>query len=547
MKREIFKDTIRGERGIVLVAALLMMVVLAFLGAAIIFTSTMDIKISKNTTKSNQALMVSEAGLSDAINHLRNNPSWGPNSLDTISGGTWADQSQGAISLPGSTGSYTVTVYDAIGSNGRNNNNTVCSGMTVPPLCRPASEQYATLGSQDVLIESSGTVDGVARKIGLILRTSITAFDYATYSDGELEGTGSGANPGTFIGKLYADNNLNLQGNYNVSQAEASAQGNITPNCNSGKFESCNDGASAIEAPVLDFPYYQDQDNFSDQQVYVMTPGLANVPGTCTSPCSWNVNFAMTTLGTSYTATSRIKATKTGSTWNHTVFWCANAGWDGLGESGTGGGCTSGIQNWTFASSKAEKDKPFIGANQWNAYVAPSQEPYIAANKGAIVNVFDSLKHLEFIGPNTGSTTVTSTILVGTASNNTTPVGKIDIEGGAGTLNFQPSNGLSIVAETVEFNAKYSSINVNVGTATNGAVIVATEAFEVEASTGNTATFNMSGSIMVGGDNDADANEFGIGGNGVAANFTYVPVQNLPQGWQNYGTLTITRREWREL
>ncbi|MCR4286827.1 MAG: hypothetical protein NUW09_02305, partial [Deltaproteobacteria bacterium] len=213
----------------------------------------------------------------------------------------------------------------------------------------------------------------------------------------------------------------------------------------------------------------------------------------------------------------------------------------------TGGGCTAGIQSWTFASSKAEKDKPFIGANQWNEYVAPTQAPYTTANKGAIVNVFDSTKHLEFIGPNSGSTTVTSTILVGTASNNTTPVGKIDIEGGAGTLNFQPSNGLAIVAEKVEFKAKYSSINVNVGTATNGAVIVATEEFEVEASTPNTATFNMSGSIVVGGDNDADSNEFGIGGNGVAANFTYVPVQNLPQGWQNYGSLTITRREWREL
>lgn len=547
MKRAIFKDTIKGEQGIVLVAALLMMVVLAFLGAAIIFTSTMDIKISKNTTKSNQALMVSEAGLSDAINHLRNNPSWGPSSLDTVSGGTWTTQSNGSIQLPGSTGSYAVTVYDAIGSNGRNNNNTICSGMSVPPSCRPASEIYATLGTQDVLIESTATVDGVARKIGLILRTSITAFDYATYSDGEIDGTGSGSNPGTFIGKLYADTDLHLQGNYNVSQAEAEAQGNITPDCNSGMFESCNDNASAVEAPVLDFAYYQNQSKFSDQQVFVMTPGLANVPGSCTTNCSWNVNFAMTTLGTSYTVTSRIDATKSGSNWNNDVYWCSNSGWNGTGTTGATATCPAGIQTYRFVSDKAEKDKPFINAPQFNAYIAPTQAPYTTANKGSIVNVFDATKHLEFLGPSTGSTTITSTILVGTASNNTTPVGKIDFEGGAGTINLQPSNGLAVVAEKVEFKAKYSSITVNVGTATNGAVIVATEQFEVEASTGKTATLNMSGSVVVGGDNDADANEFEIGGNGVAANFTYVPVQNLPQGWQNYGTLTITRREWREL
>ncbi|MBI5344486.1 MAG: hypothetical protein HZB83_03990, partial [Deltaproteobacteria bacterium] len=493
-----------------------------------IYTSSTDIKIARNTTRSTQALNVSEAGISAAINHLRNNPSWGPNNLDTVSGGTWATQSAGTVALPNNVnGSYAVTVYDSIGSNGRTNNNT-----------RPASEMYTTLGSSDVLLEATGTVAGVTRKVGLIVRTSISAFDYATYSDSQIDGTGSGSNPGTFIGKLYAGSNMQLQGNYGLTGAEAESPGTITPDCNSGKFQSCNDSATAVEAPVLDFAYYQNQSNFPTQQVYKMTPGVgsATVSGSTTT---WPVTFNMTTLGNSYTISATMKAVKVGSTYNHTAYWCANKANASTGATVT---CSDGGTpiTYTFSSDKAETGKPYVNAAQFNDYTA-----FSGSYTSSVVNVFDATNHLEFLGPNSGTVTVTASILVGTAANNTEPIGKIDFEGGAGTLNLQPANGIAVVAEKVEFKAKYSSINVNVGTASAGAVIVATQEFGVEAKSSNTATLNMNGSVVVGnGENDGN---FDIGGNGVSANFTYTKVNNLPQGWQNYGSLTITRREWREL
>lgn len=523
-----FSGAVCNERGIALVAALLVMIVLAFLGAAIIFTSSTDVKISGYSTKSTQAFMVAEAGLANSINYIRANPAWGPdlnqNGSTADDAAAWATESQGSINLGGTNGAYAMTVYDETGTKGRSNNST-------------RADKYTALGSGDVLLEATGTVGGVVRRVGLVVRTSITAFDYATYSDSLIDGTGAGANPGTFIGKFYAESNISLQGNYNVSQAQAESPGNITPNCSSGKFQACNDSASSVDPPVLDFSYYQNQANFPTQQVITMTPTVGSVTS-CGANCSqWPVNFAITTLGTNYTVTAAMQAVKNGTNYDHTVSWCSDPAWTGTGNCPGG----SAPDTYTFTSSKAETSKPFVNAFQFNAYTASS-----GGYTSSIVNVFDAQNHLEFLGPAAGQTaTVTASILVGTAANNTTPSGKIDIEAGAGTLNFQPANGLAIVAEKVEFKAKYSSINVNVGTASSGAVIIATKEFEVGAKTGYTANFAMNGSLVVG--DGSNLGEFDIGGNGVSASFTYAAVNNLPQGWTNFGTLTISRREWREL
>jgi len=520
---------LNNEDGIALVVALLVMVVLTFLGAAIIFTSSTDIRISRNTTRSTQALMVAEGGLGDAINYLRADPGWGPD-LDkdgniADDANAWASQSTGTIALGSSTGSYSVVVYDETGTNGRSNNST-------------RSDKYTTLGTDDVLVEATGTVGGVTRKIGLVIRSSITAFDYATYSDGTIDGNGIGGSPGKFSGKIYAKDSINLQGNFDLTAAQASSTSMITPDCSSGQFQSCNASADPVTAPQLDFSYYQDQSNFTNQQVMTMTPTIGSVTGNCNSSCSWPVLFEMTTMGTTYTITSTITAVKTGGTVDHTVSWCSDPAWSGSGNCPDG----SSPNTYTFASKKAENSKPFVNALQFNAYTNPTGGGYTSS----VVNVFDAQNHLEFLGPPAGQTaTVTASILVGTAANNSSPSGKIDIEGGAGTLNFQPANGLAIVAEKVDFKAKYSNISVNVGTATNGAVIVATKKMEVEASTGNTADFNMNGSAVVGG--GSKPGEIDVGETGTTANFTYTQVNNLPKGWQDYGSMTVSRREWREL
>lgn len=531
------------ESGVVLAIALMIMGIMAVTGAAIISTSTTDVKVAGNVTRSMQALNTAEAGMSDAINAIRNNPDWAPdlNQNGNLSDDAtqWAAQTQGTIPMGSTNGTYSIEVFDTTGTYGRSANST-------------RSDKYTTLGGNDVLVEVTGTVKGVKRKVGLVVRNTITAFDYATYSNGEIEGEGVGANPGKFTGKVYGKNNIDLQGNFDLGAALGQSGGTITPDCNSGKFLSCDSNAAAVSPPILDFAYYQDQANFADQQVFMMTPTVGSTTG-CGANCTqWPLNYAITTLGTSYTVQATVQAVCTGActghghsgTYTHTVYWCTDPNWNGVI------GSCSGTQNtYTFTSDEAQDEKPFMEANQFNSYTNPTGTGY----GSSVVNVIDAQKHLEFLGPTdpAASVDITASILVGTAANNSQPAGKIDFEGGAGTMNFKPANGLAVVAEKVEVKAKYSSINVNVGTATNGAVILATKEMEVEAENeagvGTTATFNMNGSLLVGNDT-VEPGELDVGGDGnTSANFTYTPVLNLPQGWQDYGTMSIERREWREL
>jgi len=527
---------IGDESGVVLAITLMIMGIMAVTGAAIISTSTTDVKVAGNVTRSMQAFNTAEAGMSNAINFIRNDPGWGPdlNKDGNLSDDAqqWATQSQGAVGMGAVNGSYTVAVYDSTGTNGRGNNAT-------------RSDQYTTLGPNDVLVEVTGNVSGVARKVGLVVRNAITAFDYATFSNGEIEGKGIGSNPGKFTGKIYASNEIGLQGNFDLTATQAQAGSKITPNCNSGKFLSCDSSAAPVTPPVIDFAYYQDQSNFATQQVFMMTPSVGSTSG-CGNKCTqWPINYAITTMGTSDTVQATVQAVEVGhKNYNHTVYWCTDPNWNGVI------GACSGTQNtYTFSADEKEDEKPFMDAYQFNSYTAATGAGYTSS----VVNVIDSQKHLEFLGPTdpAASVDITASILVGTAANNSQPAGKIDFEGGAGTMNFKPANGLAIVAEKVEVKAKYGDININVGTATSGAVIIATHEMEVEAENehgaNTSATFNMNGTLLVGND-IVKPGELDVGGEGnTSANFTYTPVKNLPQGWQDYGTMTIERREWREL
>ncbi len=532
-----------NERGVVLAITLMIMGIMAVTGAAIITTSTTDVKVAGNVTRSMQALDTAEAGMSNAINHLRTSPAWGP---DADNDGTitqaeaqqWAAQTQGTMDMGTVSGSYSVAVYDATGTYGRGNNSA-------------RTDKYTTLGANDVLVEATGTVNGVKRKVGLIVRNDITTFDYATYSNGTIEGEGVGSNPGKFTGKIYGANSINLQGNFDLGAAQAQSTGMITPDCNSGKFQSCNSNSSSVAPPVLDFAYYQNQANFTDQQVFMMTPTVGST-SSCGANCTqWPINYAITTMGTSYTVQATVQATCTTcngnehdqhGTYNHTVYWCSDPNWNGVV-----GSCTGTAGSYSFTADELKNEHALMNANQFNSYTNPTGAGYTSS----VVNIIDAQDELSFFGPADPAATVdvTASILVGTAANNSQPAGELEVVGGAGTLNFKPANSLALVAKEVKVEAKYSSVNMNVGTATNGAVVIATHEMEVEASDHGTgsATFNMNGSLLVG--NDAtEPGELDVGGDGnTSANFTYTPVNNLPQGWQNYGTMTIERREWREL
>lgn len=538
--RSCFTRPLRSEGGFALVAALLVMGALAVIGAVIVVTSTTDMKIARNVTRSSQAFTVAEGGLSAAINNIRNNLTWGPDmDEDGAVDATWAAQSTGTFNMGSTTGSYTVAIYDSVGSFGRLNNE--------DPIDRPASQKYATLTASDMLLEVTGTVNGISRTVSLILRPAQSAFNYASYSDGTMNGQGAGADPGTVIGKIYGKDVIGFQGNYDVSEADAQSMTQITPNCSSGAFKTCDDSAEEITPPVLDFAYYQDQSNFSNQEVFIMTPTVGASAG-CGANCTqWSFNYDITKPGdgSNYTLSATVQALQVGADYNHTVSWCTDPAWVGAGNCPEDG---NPPKTFTFTSSKAETAKPFMDAFQLNAYTAPNGG---LGYSSSIVNVFDATNHLEFLGPSNpaDSVTVTASILVGTASSNNTPSGKIDIEGGAGTLKFEPANGLGIVAEKVKFVAKYSPLNVQVGTATDGVAIIATSEFKVKGKNANTVDFSMNGSVVVG--DGSGTGKFDLKG-AADANFTYTPIKNLPQGWLNDGTIDVSKqsgawREWREL
>src|SRR3990172_12111995 len=64
---------IQNQRGSALVIALLMLIMLSFIGIASITTSVRDMDIAKNTTDRTDAFYVAEAGLEMAFGILKNN------------------------------------------------------------------------------------------------------------------------------------------------------------------------------------------------------------------------------------------------------------------------------------------------------------------------------------------------------------------------------------------------------------------------------------------------------------------------------------------
>ncbi len=606
---------LKNQSGIVLLAALVLMLLLAALGVGIIIFTSTDVKIARNTTLSTQSFMGAEGGIADAINTLRDDPNWGPDldgDGDTADdAAAWQTASTGTFPLGDLTGSYTITLYDSTGSNGRENNSL-------------RTDKYVALGTNDILVEVTASVGGIERSIGLVVRSKVEAFDYVLFSEGTISGNGVGSSPGKIVNKLYGNTEINVQGNYGLDLAEAQSTTKISPNCNSGKYLTCDDSHDPIDAPELDFSYYQTQGNFSDQQVFTMTPTVGG-SNACGAGCdeTWTTFFGMQTLGTSYTISAFSSATS-GLT---TVSWCADPTWvPDANADQVADLCPDASTPNTYAYQNTYEGKPFINAAQFNAYTAPTA-PYTSS----IVNVFDATKHLEFMGPPTGqSVTLTQTILVGTAADNSSPSGKIDFYGDGGTLNLMPANDLAVVSETIKFKSKYGDFHINVGTTGDGAIMVASKDFKVEGKDGecaeafneyggdmtefamnrdsifrytlgnlpvaslffpdeamakkddedddedddddkdkdddddkgggggpgckNSLTLDYYGSIVVGGDSvdgDDDSDHSAEidfkGQNNTLLNFTYVEPSTMPSGWSDFGSMLFEKREWREL
>ncbi len=446
---------LRNEDGIVLILALVLMMALSALGLTIVYTSTANIHISGNSVSSTQAFMAAEAGLAEAMDKIRGSSNWGPD-LDgdgsaSDDASEWDVESTGTIDLGDTEATYTTTLYDSTGSYGREDNSSRLN-------------RYVTLSGDDILIEVTASANGLDRSVSLVVRPKMEAFEYAIFSEGGIDGTGSGDNPGTLIGKFYGKKEIKLQGNYVTGDADMESTKKVSPNCNSGKFNTCDDDHDEVDAPLLDFAYYQDQDNFDSQQVIIMKPSVGKKTS-CGHGCkTWKLYYEMEPLGETYTAYAESEDDET------TVYWCSNTSWpaeEGVSCDGIGG-------SYTYGSDDV---KTVIGAEQFNAYTAPD------GYSSTIVNIIDADEEIEFIGPEAGETaTIYATILVGTSSGTDSPDGKINFYGNGGRINFMPANGLAVVADEVDFKAKYGDFDVKVGNigAGGGAIILAGEEAKFE-------------------------------------------------------------------
>ena len=520
---------LRNEDGIVLIAAMIFMMAFAALGLTIVYTSTANIHISSNTISSSQAFMGAEAGLAEAINNIRKDSKWGPDLNNDGStsddASAWAVASSGTIDLGNTETTYTTTIFDSTGSYGRENNSI-------------RMNRYVALAPDDILLEVSASANGMTRNVSLVVRPSLDAFDYAIFTEGQIAATGTGGAPGTFTGKVYGNEGVNVAGNYDLSNADAES----TTSISGGNWNSTDDAHEQVDAPLLDFAHYQEQNNFGTQQVFIMTPYIGSLLGD-----SRKLYYDMETLGTTYTITAYTKIVDDITT----VYWCTDITWDAdIDTNCPDGGAP---QTYSYTDDSPSEEKPYINVHQFNAYTAPTDSAYTSS----VVNIFDTLEHLEFYGPDAGETVpVTATILVGNSAINDSPSGRIDFYGNGGTIDFVPENGLAIVSGVVKFRAleEDGNLGVNIGSENSGAIVIASSEVKITSEGTSDLDFTLNGSLVVGGDdlegdNDNDNNAVvEIEGltNGTSINFNYVKTDSVPSGWLTDGSKSFERREWSE-
>ncbi|MFQ5965157.1 MAG: PilX N-terminal domain-containing pilus assembly protein [Candidatus Scalinduaceae bacterium] len=206
-----------NEKGIVLVATLLLVAILAIMGTVAAITTNTDIQISGNYKTGVQAFYIAEAGLQRAIGNLNAVTNW----IGTLTNPTTINVFSGDNSI--GNGTYDVKVFE-------NDPN-------------PGSVRIISTGYINGTIESSSstTVEGIANP------DYYDIFDYTTFncgnltlkesennliSDGDvfvngnvdLEPTG---NQQIQNGNVYATGNININGISSIMGGNAFANGNI--------------------------------------------------------------------------------------------------------------------------------------------------------------------------------------------------------------------------------------------------------------------------------------------------------------------------------
>jgi len=336
----------------------------------------------------------------------------------------------------------------------------------------------------NILITSTGTYKKTSRTIIVSVRGVPEIFNYGIISNNNLEFESKIKGQGYALinGNVHANGNVNLEGShiflntptyqgdsgwqnnpYYDPQWALTAMGDVVPNnpAFTGNYNATD--TSQVQFPTLDYEYYRQQSNFTNQQVFVYTGNRTD---------------------------------------------------------------------WTVAD--------------FNNFFAPSP-PYTSS-----IVVFEGNNGDGEIKIS-GSGTITATILTGTSSNNE---GEIEIMADpGGTINIMPAIGLALVGDELEIGG-----TVNIGTQDNGAIVIASKEIEIEGKAqegGNhhhhhsiPSNVTMWGSLAIGkaGSNEAELELDGEDNaqNNLNLNFTDSINDNLPAGWDKWGTVLMYKDNWKE-
>ncbi len=214
-KLQLIKSSIiskhENEKGIVLVAAISLIALLALFGTVGVITTSTEIMISKNYKTSVQAHYVAEAGVHRAIGMLNSTPGWIEGLADPTINAFPGDNSFG-------NGTYVVKVFEDDPIPGRVRINATTNATGSSSIIEViASPQY-----YEILDYSTFTCGNLGLRLGVT--NIISGGDVFVRGNLDLEASGTHLIQN---GDAYATGNINIQGDSSITGGNALANGNI--------------------------------------------------------------------------------------------------------------------------------------------------------------------------------------------------------------------------------------------------------------------------------------------------------------------------------
>jgi len=230
-KQYIFR-CLKNQKGVALILTFIFMVSLTVVIGGYLFMVTVETRSAATQSNNIQALYLAESALNHAVYYLTNT------APDSSTNGSWRTTAYPAAPGPGDTdpqqenlgnGTYTMWVE--------------------------------TSGS-DILVTGRGTVGGIERIIQEIITiTSGTpeAFDYASYSDGDIDFDSSS---GTVTGDLATTGTVDNEGGMTIIGTITESSSVVAPTVSSSSYESIADttisGNHTFSAGTYSGIYYID-------------------------------------------------------------------------------------------------------------------------------------------------------------------------------------------------------------------------------------------------------------------------------------------------